>query len=64
MRQAVDEWLRKAEGFDAIVDFDRALRDPGHPTRMLQIYDCGDHLHPSDLGYRAMGDAIDLSLFD
>ena len=64
VRQAVNEWLRKAEGFDAIVDFDRALRDPGHPTQMLPIYDCGDHLHPSDLGYRAMGDAIDLSLFD
>jgi lysophospholipase L1-like esterase len=64
VRQAVNEWLRKAESFDAIVDFDRALRDPGHPTRMLPIYDCGDHLHPSDLGYRAMGDAIDLSLFD
>jgi len=31
---------------------------------MLPIYDCGDHLHPSDRGYRAMGDAIDLSLFD
>jgi lysophospholipase L1-like esterase len=40
------------------------LRDPDHPTRMLPIYDCGDHLHPSDLGYTAMGDAIDLSLFD
>jgi lysophospholipase L1-like esterase len=64
VRQAVNEWLRKAEGFDAVVDFDRALRDPAHPTQMLPIYDCGDHLHPSDLGYRAMGDAIDLSLFD
>jgi lysophospholipase L1-like esterase len=64
VRQAVNEWLRKAEGFDAIVDFDRALRDPGHPTQMLPIYDCGDHLHPSDLGYRAMGDAIDLALFE
>jgi lysophospholipase L1-like esterase len=31
---------------------------------MLPIYDCNDHLHPSDLGYRTMGDAIDLSLFD
>jgi len=64
VRLAVNEWLRKAEGFDAIVDFDRALRDPEHPTRMLPVYDCGDHLHPSDLGYRAMGDAIDLSLFE
>ena len=64
VRQAVNDWLRKAEGFDAVVDFDRALRDPGHPTQMLPIYDCGDHLHPSDLGYRTMGDAIDLGLFE
>jgi lysophospholipase L1-like esterase len=64
VRQAVNDWLRKADGFDAIVDFDRALRDPEHPTRMLPVYDCGDHLHPSDLGYRAMGDAIDLALFE
>jgi lysophospholipase L1-like esterase len=64
VRQAVNDWLRKTDAFDAIVDFDRALRDPEHPTRMLPSYDCGDHLHPSDLGYRAMGDAIDLALFD
>jgi lysophospholipase L1-like esterase len=63
IRQAVNDWLRKTDVFDAIVDFDRALRDPDHPTRMLPIYDCGDHLHPSDLGYRAMGDAVDLALF-
>jgi lysophospholipase L1-like esterase len=62
-RQAVNEWLRRTDVFDAVVDFDRALRDPDHETRMRPIYDCGDHLHPSDLGYRTMGDAIDLSLF-
>jgi lysophospholipase L1-like esterase len=64
VRQGVNDWLRKGEAFDAVVDFDRALRDPDHPTSMLPIYDCGDHLHPSDLGYRAMGDAIDLALFE
>jgi lysophospholipase L1-like esterase len=64
VRQAVNDWLRQTDAFDGIVDFDRALRDPDHPTRMLPIYDCGDHLHPSNRGYRAMGDAIDLSLFD
>jgi lysophospholipase L1-like esterase len=64
VRQAVNDWLRKGDAFDAVVDFDLALRDPGHPTSMLPIYDCGDHLHPSDRGYRAMGDAIDLTLFD
>jgi len=64
VRQAVNEWLRKDEAFDAIADFDRALRDPDYPTRMLPVYDCGDHLHPSDLGYRTMGDAIDLAQFE
>jgi lysophospholipase L1-like esterase len=63
-RQAVNEWVREGGAFDAVVDFDRALRHPEHPTSMLPIYDCGDHLHPSDLGYNKMGDAIDLSLFE
>jgi lysophospholipase L1-like esterase len=64
IRQEVNDWMRKGDVFDAIADFDRALRDPDHPTRMLPLYDCGDHLHPSDLGYRTMGDAIDLALFE
>ena len=64
IRQEVNEWIRKTDAFDAIVDFDQAVRDPEHPTRMLPVYDCGDHLHPSDAGYRAMGDAIDLALFE
>src|SRR6516162_2793796 len=63
-RLAVNEWIREGGAFDAVVDFDRALRDPEHPARMLPIYDCDDHLHPRDLGYNKMGDAIDLSLFD
>jgi len=63
-RQAVNAWVRDSEIFDAVVDFEGALRDPDHPTRMLPEYDCGDHLHPSDAGYLRMGDAIDLALFD
>ncbi len=63
-RQAINAWIRTGNAFDAVIDFDAALRDPGHPTSMLPEYDCGDHLHPSDNGYRRMGDAIDLALFD
>jgi lysophospholipase L1-like esterase len=63
-RLAVNAWIRKGGAFDAVIDFDLALRDPGHPARMLPVYDCGDHLHPSDAGYNAMGDAIDLALFE
>ncbi|HLY65986.1 MAG TPA: GDSL-type esterase/lipase family protein [Chloroflexota bacterium] len=63
-RQAVNAWIRESGAFDAVIDFEAALRDPSHPTRMLPIYDCGDHLHPSDAGYLHMGDSIDLALFD
>jgi lysophospholipase L1-like esterase len=63
-RVAVNNWIRQSGTFDGVVDFDEALRDPERPTQMLPIYDCGDGLHPSDLGYCRMGDAIDLALFD
>jgi lysophospholipase L1-like esterase len=63
-RVAVNHWLRESGALDGVVDFDKALRDPERPTQMLPIYDCGDGLHPSDLGYCTMGDAIDLALFD
>jgi lysophospholipase L1-like esterase len=64
VRLAVNAWIRDSGAFDAVVDFDAGVRDPERPARMLPIYDCGDHLHPSDLGYNKMGDIIDLSLFD
>jgi lysophospholipase L1-like esterase len=63
-RQAFNTWIRDSGAFDAVIDFDKALYDPEHPTRMLAAYDCGDHLHPSDAGYNRMGDAIDLALFE
>ncbi len=62
-RQAVNAWIRSSGAFDAVIDFDRAVRDPAHPTRILPAYDSGDHLHPNDAGYRAMANFIDLSLF-
>ena len=64
VRLAVNGWIRDGGAFHAVADFDKALRDPEHPTQMLPVYDCGDGLHPSDLGYNKMGDAIDLSLFE
>lgn len=63
-RNAVNDWIRGEGAFDAVIDFDKELRDPDHWPRMLPIYDNGDHLHPSDLGYNRMGDVVDLSLFD
>jgi lysophospholipase L1-like esterase len=63
-RQAVNRWIRTAGKFDAVIDFDAAIRDPSHPARILPAFDGGDHLHPSDAGQRAMGQAIPLGLFD
>lgn len=62
-RQAVNAWIRAAGHFDAVIDFDKVVRDPSQPDRLLPAYDCGDHLHPSPAGYKAMADAIPLSLF-
>ena len=63
MRQAVNTWIRTSGEYDAVIDFDAIVRDPSFPTRLLPLYDSGDHLHPNDLGYKTMGDAVDLALF-
>lgn len=63
-RQAVNRWIRTPGHFDAVLDFDSVVRDPQHPDKLLPAYDCGDHLHPSPAGYKAMADAIPLSLFE
>ncbi len=62
-RVAVNQWIRTPGHFDAVVDFDQVIRDPQQPNSLLPAYDSGDHLHPSPAGYRAMGDAIPLTLF-
>lgn len=62
-RQAVNQWIRATGHFDAVIDFDAVVRDPAHLSQLLPAYDCGDHLHPSPAGYKAMGEAIPLALF-
>jgi lysophospholipase L1-like esterase len=62
-RQKVNDWIRTGKGYDGVIDFDRATRDPADPKKLLEKYDSCDYLHPADAGYKAMGDAIDLSLF-
>ncbi len=62
-REAVNKFIRTGGAYDGVIDFDAVVRDPGHPARILAVYDSGDHLHPNDAGYKAMADAIDLSLF-
>jgi hypothetical protein len=47
-REAVNAWMRSPGAFDAVIDFEAAIRDPSNPRRIRAEYDAGDHLH----GYR------------
>lgn len=61
-RQAVNRWIRANKLSDGVIDFDRVVRDPADPQRLLPTFD-HDHIHPNDAGHQAMADAIDLSWF-
>ncbi len=61
-RQAVNQWIRSSGAFDGVFDFDAAVRDPNHPSQFREGYHSGDHLHPSAMGYKAMANAVDLTL--
>lgn len=62
-RQALNEWIRSSKAYDAVIDFDKATRDPNDPKKIAAAYDSCDHLHPNDAGYKAMAGAVDLGLF-
>jgi lysophospholipase L1-like esterase len=61
-RRTVNVWIRSSGAFDGVIDFDAALRDPNNSSRLLPRYDSGDHLHPSDAGYRRMAETVDLDM--
>ncbi|MBS1814886.1 MAG: SGNH/GDSL hydrolase family protein [Acidobacteria bacterium] len=63
MRQKVNAFIRTPGNFDGVIDFEKAIEDPANPGHFLPTFDPGDHLHPNDKGYAAMGNAIDLKLF-
>ena len=63
VRVATNEWIRTSREFDAVIDFDRAVRDPNDSKRFRAAADSPDLLHPGDAGYKMMADAIDLAIF-
>jgi lysophospholipase L1-like esterase len=63
IRQAVNAWIRTGGGFDGVIDFDAATRDPQAPARFRTEVDSPDLLHPANPGYALMARAVDLSLF-
>jgi len=62
-RQALNNWIRTGGEYDGVIDFDSVARDPASPSKFATAVDSGDHLHPGDAGYKAMGDAVELALF-
>ena len=63
MRQAVNLFIRTSGAFDGVVDFDQVIRDPNDLRQFIKAYNNTDRLHPNDAGYKAMADAVDLSMF-
>jgi lysophospholipase L1-like esterase len=63
VRVAANDWIRNSKEFDAVIDFDRAVRDPNDGRRFRREADSPDLLHPGDAGYKLMADSIDLAIF-
>ena len=63
VRQKVNQWITSSGAFDGVIDLDKILRDPDHPSRIASRFAWKDHFHPNDTGYQEIADAIDLSLF-
>ena len=61
-RLRVNRWIRTSGFADGVIEFERAIRDPDAPSRMLPRYDSGDGLHPNARGYRRMASAVPLRL--
>jgi lysophospholipase L1-like esterase len=63
-RQTVNRWIRTSGCFDAVIDFDAVIRDSNSSPNLSRGSDSGDHLHLNATGYKALGDSIDLKLFE
>ena len=62
VRSTVNEWIRTPGNFDGCIDFDKAIRDPDDPERMIAQYS-NDGLHPNVEGYALLGKSVPLDLF-
>jgi lysophospholipase L1-like esterase len=63
IRSAANQFIRTSGEFDAVIDFETAVRDSVDPKRYRKEADSPDLLHPGDAGYKLMGEAVDLSIF-
>lgn len=69
-RRQVNAFIRGSNVFDGVIDFETATMDPNtgeihalfQPDSSMGLP--ADRLHPNRAGYLAMGDAVDLTLFE
>ena len=54
-RQAVNKWIRTADVYDGVIDFDKATLDPQNPEALQENLQ-SDWLHPNPDGYKVMGE--------
>jgi lysophospholipase L1-like esterase len=62
-RETVNTWIRTSGAFDRVIDFEPVIADPADPLSIKSSLTC-DHVHPNAAGYKAMANAIDLSIFN
>ena len=66
-RRAVNEWIRTGGAFDAVIDFDRMVRDPQAPWQIYPAWQAppfnGNYYHPNAMGHAIMGQQIPLRVF-
>jgi lysophospholipase L1-like esterase len=66
-RQRVNKWIRTSGKYDAVIDFDKTVRNPADAEVMLEEVvpgpNANDYLHLNEKGYVMMGESIDTNLF-
>lgn len=63
-RRQVNDWIRTSKTFDAVFDFDAAVRDPAYPSRIRPDLEAVDHIHLNPKGYEAAANTVTLSALD
>ena len=63
-RNKVNDWIRTSGWFDAVVDFDKVVRDPRNHSMLAPYYDSGDCLHPNPAGYHEMAAQFPVHIFE
>jgi lysophospholipase L1-like esterase len=62
VREQLNTWIKTGGAFDAVIDFAPSVADPDNPRTFAKQYNDRDHLHPNDVGYKAMADSVNLSV--